>query len=139
MNDVEEFVSNLFERQNLSFIGSVDENGFPQIRAMLRPRKREGISTIYFSTNTFTNKVCHFKNNSKSCVYFCDTTAFQGALLVGTMELLETPQYKELFWQDGDELYYPGGVTDPNYCILRFTAHEGRKYSNFETENFIVD
>lgn len=139
MNPVVEFVRHLLDGQNLAFIGSVDENGFPHFRAMLRPRKCDGIRTIYFSTNTPTHKVRHFKNNAKACVYICDSTTFQGALLIGTMEVLETQEYKEMLWQDGDELYYPGGITDPNYCILRFTAKEGRKYSNLETEGFIVD
>lgn len=139
MNYVKELICKLFEEQNLSFIGSVDENGFPQIRAMLRPRKREGIKTIYFSTNTPTNKIKHFKKNPKSCVYFCNPVTFQGALLIGTMEVLETTPYKKMLWQDGDEVYYPGGVSDPNYCVLRFTVSEIRTYSNFQSENYIVD
>ena len=143
MNNAEQFVSELFEEQNLMFVGSVDENGFPQIRAMLLPRKREGINEgikiIYFSTNTPTNKVRHFKNNRKACVYFCDPVTFRGALLTGTMEVLEEQKYKEMLWEDGDEIYYPGGVSDPDYCVLRFTAMEGRKYSDFKTENFIVE
>lgn len=138
MNSAEQFVCELFDKQNLSFIGSVDENGFPQIRAMLRPRKREGIKTIYFSTNTPTNKVRHFTQNEKACVYFCDSASFQGALLVGTMEVLDMPEYKEMLWQDGDEMYYPGGVTDPNYCVMRFTALFCRKYDNFQSDSFDI-
>ena len=120
MENVEQFVGELFEGQNLSFIGSVDENGFPAIRAMLRPRKREGMKTIWFSTNTPTHKVQHFKSNSNACVYFCDPAGFRGALLVGRMEVLEAQEYKAMLWQEGDELYYPGGVSDPNYCVLLF-------------------
>ncbi|MDP4093381.1 MAG: pyridoxamine 5'-phosphate oxidase family protein [Bacillota bacterium] len=136
MYSSEQFVEKLYEGQNLSFIGSIDENGYPSIRAMLRPRKREGIKTIYFSTNLPTNKIRHFLKNEKACVYFCDPSAFQGALLTGTMEVLEAPEYKEMIWRDGDDIYHPGGVTDPNYCVLRFTAISGRKYSNFHSDNF---
>lgn len=138
MGNAEQFVVDLFEGQNLSFIGSIDEDGFPQIRAMLRPRKREGIKTIYFSTNTPTNKVRHFRNNEKACVYFCAPAAFRGALLIGTMEVLEEQAYKNMLWQEGDELYYPGGVTDPNYIVLRFTAISGRKYNDFHSDSFDV-
>jgi general stress protein 26 len=28
------------------------------------------------------------------------------------------------------------GVTDPDFCVLRFTAESGRYYSNFKSENF---
>lgn len=139
MDSFKTFVGNLFDTQNLSFIGSVDKNGFPQIRAMLRPRKREGIKTIYFSTNTPTNKVSHFLHNEKACVYFCDPKSFQGALLTGTMEVLETPYHKEMLWQPGDEMYYPGGVTDPDYCVLRFITISVRNYSDFQSQNFNVE
>ncbi|QQO08815.1 pyridoxamine 5'-phosphate oxidase family protein [Breznakiella homolactica] len=139
MKPQEQFVAELFEGQNLSFIGSVDGDGFPQIRAMLRPRKREGVKIIYFSTNTPTNKIRHFRENPKACVYFCDPRGFRGALLTGTMEVLETPEFKELLWHEGDELYYPGGITDPNYCVLRFTAQKGRIYGNLQSEDFTVD
>jgi general stress protein 26 len=28
-------------------------------------------------------------------------------------------------------MYYPLGVTDPDYCVLKFTAENGRMYENF--------
>lgn len=139
MHKAEQVIGELFEGQNLSFIGSVDENGFPQIRAMLRPRKREGIRRIYFSTNTPTNKVRHFRENPKACVYFCDPAGFRGALLIGTMEVLDAQAYKDMLWQTGDELYYPLGVTDPDYCVLRFTAESGRIYGDFHSTDFSVE
>jgi general stress protein 26 len=135
---MEQSVIKLFDGQNLMFIGSVDESGFPNIRAMLLPRKRDGIKTIYFSTNTPTNKVKHFLKNNKACVYFANQSTFEGALLLGTMEVLETPEYKEMLWEPGDEMYYPGGVTDPNYCVLRFMAVSGRYYSNFQSTDLII-
>ncbi|MFR9169394.1 MAG: pyridoxamine 5'-phosphate oxidase, partial [Gordonibacter urolithinfaciens] len=33
---------------------------------------------------------------------------------------------------------YPLGVTDPDYCVLRFTADAGRYYQNFGSEDFVV-
>ena len=43
-------------KQKTAFIASVNEQGYPVIRAMLAPRKIEG-NEIYFSTNTSSNKV----------------------------------------------------------------------------------
>ena len=54
------------------------------------------------------------------------------------MEVLEDAWAKELIWLDGDETYYPLGVTDPDYCVLRFTAERGRYYQNFSSEDFAV-
>ena len=54
------------------------------------------------------------------------------------MEVLEDSLYKEMIWREGDTMYYPEGVTDPDYCVLRFTATQGRFYSNFNSENFNI-
>lgn len=55
------------------------------------------------------------------------------------MEVLHDSASKEMIWKHGDEMYYPKGVTDPDYCVLRFTAQSGRYYSNFKSENFEVE
>jgi len=43
-----------------------------------------------------------------------------------------------MLWQPGDDMYYPEGVTDPDYCVLRFTAVSGRKYGDFQSDDFDV-
>lgn len=55
------------------------------------------------------------------------------------MEVLETKEAKEMCWREGDTMYYPKGVADPDYCILKFTAEKGRYYSNFKSENFDIE
>ena len=55
---------------------------------------------------------------------------------MGMVEALETPEAKERLWQMGDRMYYPKGVTDPDYCVLKFTVQKGRYYSNFKSEDF---
>lgn len=55
------------------------------------------------------------------------------------MEVLTDPASKEMIWQEGDTMYYPEGVTDPDYCVLKFTAISGRFYSNFKSESFTVE
>jgi general stress protein 26 len=54
------------------------------------------------------------------------------------MEALTDAESKEMIWRDGDDVYYPGGVTDPDYCVLRFTAELGRYYANFKSEDFTI-
>lgn len=137
MPSIEKTIARLFETQNLSFIGTVDADGYPSIRAMLRPRHFEGVHTIYFSTNAPTNKIRDLHANPKACVYVCDPMRFDGALLKGTMEILEDPQHKELLWRNGDTLYYPGGVTDPGYVVLRFTAVSARVYGDFTSRDLL--
>ncbi|MBU3877255.1 pyridoxamine 5'-phosphate oxidase family protein [Faecalicatena sp. AGMB00832] len=132
-------IGTILDKQSVVFISSVDEEGMPNTKAMLAPRKREGIKVIYFHTNTSSMRVRQFRNNPKACLYFCDKRYFKGVMLTGTMEVLEDPACKEMLWQEGDTMYYPKGVTDPDYCVLRFTAQKGRFYSNFSSENFEVE
>lgn len=138
MRDAEKTIGNLIDKQNTAFISSVDEGGFPNTKAMLPPRKREGIKVFYFTTNTSSKRVAQYRNNKKACIYFCDRRFFRGVMLLGTMEVLEDAETKEMIWQEGDTLYYKEGVTDPDYCVLKFTASEGRFYSNLKTENFEI-
>lgn len=139
MRDAEKTIGNLIDKQNVSFISSIDSDGFPNTKAMLPPRKREGIKTFYFTTNTSSIRVSQYRENPNACIYFCDRRFFRGVMLIGIMEVLEDSQSKELIWQEGDTMYYPKGVTDPDYCVLRFTAVRGRFYSNFKSESFTIE
>ena len=138
MHDPGQTIGNLIDKQKTAFIGSVDADGFPNLKAMLAPRKREGIKVFYFTTNTSSMRTKQYRENPKACIYFCDQRFFRGVMLKGSMEVLEDAASKELIWQDGDTMYYSKGVTDPDYCVLRFTAESGRYYSNFKSEDFNV-
>lgn len=138
MRDPAQTIGNLIDRQGVAFLGSVDADGFPNAKAMLPPREREGIREFYFTTNTSSMRVSQFRRNPKACLYFCDRRFFRGVMLKGTVEVLEDAGSREMIWRDGDTMYYPGGVTDPDYCVLKFTAISGRYYSNFHSEDFEV-
>lgn len=139
MKDVQKTIGNLIDRQGTAFIGSVSAEGFPNVKAMLAPRKRIGLKTMYFTSNTSSMRAAQYRNDPKACVYFCDRRFFRGVMLTGTMEVLEDSESREMFWQEGDTMYYPLGVTDPDYCVLRFTAESGRYYSNFKSEDFSIE
>ncbi len=133
-------VEKLVSRRKFCLIGSADGEGIPNIKAMLAPRKALGIKTYYFSTNTSSEHVRQYRENPKASVYFYKTfLSYKGVLLKGTMEVLVDKEVKEMLWENGDEKYYPGGVNDPDYCVLRFTAERGRFYHKMESQNFVVE
>lgn len=138
MRNPEKTIGNIADKSKLAFISYVDNEGYPITKAMLQPREREGIKVFWFSTNTSSNKVKFFRENPKASIYFVDKRFFRGVSLIGTVEVLETGEAKERIWRVGDTMYYPGGVTDPDYCVLKFTAVRGRYYSNFKSENFEI-
>jgi general stress protein 26 len=138
MRNFSKTVGDIIDKASVSIISSVDENGFPNTKAMLFPRKRENIKHLFFTTNTSSMRVKQYSKNPKACVYFFDKRFFRGVMLRGTMEVLQDGASKEMIWKDGDEMYYSKGVTDPDYCVLKFTAHNGRYYSNFKSVNFEI-
>ena len=138
MRDLIQTIGDLIDEQSFSLISSVDGDGFPNTKAMLPPRKREGIKSFWFTTNTSSMRVAQYRSNPNACIYFFNGS-FCGVMLKGAMEVLEDVESKEMIWQEGDTMYYSKGVTDPDYCVLRFTAQTGRYYSNFSSEDFKME
>jgi len=139
MRDAEKTIGGMIDKTTVSIISSVDKEGFPNTKAMLPPRKREGIKHVFFTTNTSSMRVKQYTDNPKACIYFFDKRFFKGVMLRGTMEVLHDSKSKEMIWNDGDEMYYPKGVSDPDYCVLKFNAQNGRYYSNFKSVDFEVE
>lgn len=138
MRDPEKTIGGIVDKAKLAFLSYLDVEGFPTTRAMLPPREREGIRVFWFSTNTSSRKVAAFRDEPRGSIYFVDRRFFRGVSLSGTVEVLEDPESKRRLWQTGDTLYYPGGVTDPDYCVLRFTAVRGRYYSDFKSQDLLI-
>lgn len=132
-----EQVIEFINRQNAALVASVDEDGFPNVKAMFVPRKIEG-NSFYFTTNTSSMRTQQFLKNPKACIYFYNKGRFkyEGIMLVGTMEVLQDEAVKREIWRDGDTMYYKQGVTDPDYCVLKFTAAKGRRYCSLKSESF---
>ncbi len=136
LNKLEKFI----RKQRVCFICSVDENGCPNVKAMLKPGKMNGIKDFYFSTNTSSLRVKQFLNNSNASIYFYHKglIKYTGVMLVGKMQVLTDQDTKNMIWKKGDTMFYKKGVTDPDYCVLKFTADTGRYYCDLKTESFEV-
>lgn len=139
MRDVEKTIGNLIDKSKTSIISSVDSDGYPNTKAMLKVRRREGIQYLYFSTNTSSMRVKQYLDNPKACVYFYDQRFYRGVMLKGTMEVLQDAESRKSIWQLGDIIYYHKGVNDPDYSVLKFTSKSGRYYSNFKSEDFEIE
>jgi general stress protein 26 len=133
-----EQIAAFIKKQKVAFITSIDRNGFPNQKAMLKPRKIDGMKNFYFSTNTSSMRVAQYRDNPKASIYFYHKglVKYEGVMLIGTMEVLEDAIMKQELWQIGDKMFYPKGVTDPDYCVLKFTAQEGRYYCDLKTDSF---
>ena len=137
LKKIEKFI----DKQKVSFICSVDEENYPNVKAMLKPRKRNGLKEFYFSTNTSSLRVSQYRKNSNASIYFYHKgiVKYVGVMLIGKMEVLTDQESKNMLWKKGDIIYYKKGVTDPDYSVLKFTSKSGRYYSDLKTESFDID
>lgn len=136
LKKIEKFI----KKQKVSFICSLDDKNYPYVKAMLKPNKMVGIKEFYFSTNTSSMRVKQYKNNPNASIYFYHKglVKYEAVLLKGKMEVLTNQDIKSKLWRKYDFLFYKKGKTDPDYCILKFTADEGRYYCDLKTESFVL-
>ena len=97
-------IENFIKKQKIALICSVDEEGFPNVKAMLKPRKIDGVKRFYFSTNTSSMRVKQYRNNPNACIYFYykGLIRYIGVMLKGKMEVLTDQETKELIWRKDD-------------------------------------
>ncbi|MBO4459931.1 MAG: pyridoxamine 5'-phosphate oxidase family protein [Clostridiales bacterium] len=131
-------IARFIRKQKVSFVCSVDDEGTPNVKAMLKPRKQVGLKEFYFSTNTSSMRVKQYLKNPNASIYFYHKgiIRYEGVMLTGTMEVLTDQASKDMIWRKGDTIFYKQGATDPDYCVLKFTAKKGRYYCDLKTESF---
>lgn len=137
LKKIEKFI----DKQKVSYISSVDNENYPNMKAMLKPRKRNGLKVFYFSTNTSSMRTQQYQNNPNASIYFYHKglIKYVGVMLIGKMEVLTDQETKNMIWKKGDAMFYKKGKTDPDYCVLKFTATSGRYYCDLKTESFDIE
>lgn len=125
---------------NSFIISCVGEDGYPLTKAVSPAKYREDINEIYFCTNTSSKFVKEIRANNKASVYFySQMLLWEGCMLKGSMEIVEDMEIKEKFWLDKFKNVYPEkSFTDPDFCLLKFTAIAGRYYSMFKPIDFEI-
>lgn len=131
MNETEVRASalDLVERSMIAMVGTLGTDGAPRIIAMIKAA-HEGLRTFWFSTNTSSEHVAHLEKDPRASVYFAQWAKepWRGLTLGGRMEILRDHASRARLWEDGCERYYPEGVDDPDYTVLRFTAESAKFY-----------
>jgi general stress protein 26 len=125
----------LVERSGIALVGSNGEDGHPWIKAMLKMETAE-LETVWFSTNTSSRRVAQFLRDPRASVYFVDFSDWMGLMLSGEIEVLSDPESRRRLWREGYEQYYPLGVADPDYTVLRFSATNANYYHRLENLTF---
>ena len=115
----------------------LDHEGYPTT-STLSIAKADGIRQITFGGQLDSNKAKRAKENSRASVCIFDDDYENGAYynitLVGDIEVVTGIETKKETWYQGLEEYFPGGVDDPNYCVLKFTTKRYNLWVDVEEE-----
>ena len=128
--NIEEKAAQIVAAAEVVTVASIDENGYPRPVAMVKLKDKNG--GIYFSTGTSAAKTAHFKANSKAGISIVEGE--NSVVYTGEMEIVTDQRVKESLWDDWMLSHIPGGVNDPQYCVLKFTP----KSSTYWIDNVFV-
>lgn len=103
----------------VAYVGKLDGNGYPRV-STISSMEVEGLRTMWFSTGLDGDKARFYRANPKAGV--CYQKDGDNITLTGHMEVITDQEAKSRLWVDWFINHFPGGPTDPNYCILKFTA-----------------
>jgi general stress protein 26 len=136
-NEVIEKLSALMERSFTGVLGTADENGIPQLKAMIKTAT-SGLKEFWFCSNTSSKRVVQIQKNPNASLYFFDEKTFEGLMLTGKAEVSYDDEKRKEFWNDGMKMYYPLGYTDPDFALIKFTASKGNYYHGLVNTDFNI-
>lgn len=107
----------LIQNAELLTAASITEEGYPYpcILALLSPSK---LNEVVFSTGTSSKKTAHFISNPKAGVTI--QHGQDSLVLTGHIQIIDDIAVKEMYWQEWMIDHFPQGVSDPEYCLMRF-------------------
>lgn len=115
--DIKDKAAQMVASAQVITVASIDENGYPRPVAMVKIKDENG--SIYVSTGTSSAKTAHFRTNPKAGVSI--VKGGDSIVYTGEMEIVTDETIKRSLWGDWMLDHFPGGVEDPEYCVLKFT------------------
>jgi general stress protein 26 len=145
---------NLMETTDVMYLSTIGSDGFPHTRIMSNLRNKKEYPglikifkqhkedfLIYIVTSNSSIKIKQIRSNPKVSVYLSVFSSvpseFQCLMLSGEIEEITDTEFKKQLWQDGWEMFWPGGVDDPEFTVLMLKpvfARGGYKEAPFEFE-----
>jgi general stress protein 26 len=139
----------LTRRADFVFVSTLREvDGSPDTRIMFNllklraeilaagPAALDSPFASWLGTNTASQKVRQIRKDSRLCLYYADTTAFEGLALHGTATETLDPLIRKTIWTDAWEMYYPGGLDGGDFTLFRFHPQHGRYYHGLKVLEF---
>lgn len=128
----------LVNRSSTGILGTVEKEGMPQQKAMLKTESK-GLKEFWFCSNTSSKRVQQIKDNPRASLYFYDEKNFEGLMLIGIAEISQDDDKRKKFWHEEMRMYYPLGYNDPDFVLAKFTAFKGNYYYGLKNYDFDID
>lgn len=137
IEEVKKAAQKLVQEAKDCVVVTIDSDGMPCAKAMFLAKSLD-ISRLWFSTNTSSRRVNQIKNNPTMTVYIYNSKTIEGLMLSGKAYVEEERKYREWLWDESSIEYYPGGIDDPDYCVMGFEARLADYYHGGYTTTFEV-
>lgn len=129
---MKEFVNKALEEIKATCLATIDEDGNPSTRGIFNLRNikmfpshkdffndyQEDLS-VFISTNTSSVKHRQIVENPMISITYLFPDDGKGITLKGKAEIIEDISIKERLWLKWFDKYYPKGVRDPDYSIIK--------------------
>jgi general stress protein 26 len=83
---------------------------------------------VYLVTDIHSLKIDEISVNQNALLTFQSARRF--ASLSGQLAVVLDRQLIEKVWKESWKVWFPGGKSDPDIALLKFTAHEGEFWDN---------
>ena len=118
------------------FLATNGDDGRPNVRAM-SVTKCDGLKTVWMISGISSGKSKELLKDPNCTLYATkmdDTADYLELRLRGSIELLDDAESRAAVWHDAYNAYFPGGKSDPELRVLKFTADSGTLQTLSETE-----
>lgn len=100
---------------------TIDENGFPQSRAMMVSGLDDD-HTLYYITSRTSAKCSQIEANPNVSTLWTSVVEpmrdWGSVLIKGKASITDDKALRDRFWMDQLTFVFPGGADDPNYVII---------------------
>lgn len=142
-DDLKKKVVELINRNSYSKLITFGLDGAPRGRVMTNlPLGKDMV--IWFATGLSTSKIKDIKKNPNVSVFVDDPNDQTNASIIGKAEIVTDDQLRIKFWQQPFDFFFPGGPSDPDYCLLKITPEKmeyldpGPRYHQKRTREVIT-
>ena len=136
MEKIKKKAASLLQKCEVVVLSSINAEGYPLPVPIARIAS-EGLSTIGMSTGASSLKTTEFRANAKAGLcYYSDGDS---VVLTGEVEVIDDAESKEKYWQNWFIKFFPQGVKDPEYILLKFRSNQATIYIEDQFQRVTIE